>query len=32
VMGMLEARCRILRELGLKAAFHTFERKCQTWT
>lgn len=25
VMGMLEARCRILRELGLKAAFHTFE-------
>jgi hypothetical protein len=25
VMRMLEARCRILRELGLKAAFHTFE-------
>lgn len=25
VMRILEARCRILRELGLKAAFHTFE-------
>jgi hypothetical protein len=25
LMGILEARCRILRGLGLKAAFHTFE-------